>query len=572
MAQQQKKNMMGKLDGVMLRVPRSLLVFETTGFCLYGTVAKCGMGGSLDCGEPVMSDAPDFATAIGEVLEQLREHHQRLPKSAVLVTPSAMSELLQLPVDPKKARPRAQMKELVRWEFEEIFVQQNDIWSLGALLQGRGYVTPEQRRELESAATSSRDHGSLVNAYRDLVSREQLEECLTMQEPLMAMDDELMIGWSPLSGESEEGRFAWYCAGTSDGLCAQWVQAFKKHNVFCSGIYPQLGAAFPLVNTGEGGGLLIDVRQEQFGLFQGTAGPLETLLVQACPRGTVAPELVAAAAARMINAETRVVSVSAAEECLDPILSALKQALGEVEVRSITANTGASEGLGQSTIAASLEGVARHALRLCAPGSLVQIEAQAAAPPIWKTRAFWPWAIIVLLCITFVSIEISMHVQADRNEWKLEELDVEYDRRLAIKSEAAHTQGEIKRLEEVLSTMEAEIQQKQKRMELLGDVILYRQKLVPGVLQAIGEAIPNDVVVDLLEENADRTGFSLEGWSLRETEGQLFGNLLNEKLAPWNYKVGDIRLTRARGRLGVDGFLLKIRLIQTEKTEGSSDV
>jgi hypothetical protein len=572
MAQKQKQNMMGKLDGVKLRVPRSLLVFETTGFCLYCTVAKCGLGGALVCDAPVMSDAPDFATAIGEVLEQLRERHKRLPKAAVLVTPSAMAELLQLPVDPKKTRPRAQMKELVRWEFEEIFVQQNDIWSLGALLQGRGYVTAEQRHELESAATSGRDHGSLVNAYRDLVTREQLEECLTMQEPLMAMDDDLVVGWSPTSGDSDEGRFAWYCAGTSDGLRAQWVQAFKKHNVFCEWIYPQLGSTLALLEPQKGGELLIEVRQEQFGLFQVTDGQFEALSIQACPYGTVDPQLVATAAARRMNAETRVVTVSAPDTCLESVLCAVKETMGEVEVRSVLANSIELDGLGGSTIAASLESVARHALRLCAPSRLVKIEAQTPAPPVWKSREFWPWAIIVILFISFISVEFWMRAEADRNEWKLDELDIEYDRRMEIKNEAAQTQSEIRRLEEVLRSMEVEIQQKQERMTLLDDVILHRQELVPGLLQAIGEAIPNDVVMDLLEENADRTGFYLEGWTARETEGQRFGNLLNEKLAPWNYKVGDIRLTRGRGRLGAEGFLLKIRLVQTKDSEGGNDV
>ncbi|OAM90563.1 hypothetical protein AW736_07160 [Termitidicoccus mucosus] len=577
MKQKHGKSMLGRLDGFKLRVPGSLLVFETTGFCLYGIVARRGVGGSLACSAPAMSAAPDFAAAVGEVLEQLRaQTKRRLPGKAALITPSAAGELLLLPVDPKSPKPRAQMRELVRWEFEEVFVRQNDIWPLGALLQGRSHVTPEQRRELETAAASARDRGTLLNAYRELVSREQLEECLAMQEPLTAMDDELAIGWSPQPGADEEGRFAWYCAGIGDGLRTQWVQAFKKHGVFCGWIYPQLGAGFPLVVAGRDGRLLVDIRQEQFGLFQGAGGRLDSISIRSCPHGMAEPDAVAADAAKCIHPGTRVVYVSAPPEGLDPVIGALKQALGEAEIRPLPLPPPDASGVGAApgcppTVSASLEGVARHALRLCGPGLLARIEAQPPRPPLWKSRGFWPWAIIALVLVAMAGTELFLRVQAGRKEWALELMDIEYERQLQIKNEAVKTQTEIKHLEKVFAEKEHELMEKKRRMEVLNNVILRRQKLVPGLLEAISEAIPGEVMMDLLVENNDGSGFSLEGWALRDTEGQRFGNLLNEKLAPWNYKVGDIRLSRGKGRSGIEGFILKVRLVKTDAPGGGKD-
>jgi hypothetical protein len=481
------------------------------------------------------------------------------------------------------------MSELVRWEFEEVLVRQNDIWSLGALLQGRGYVNPQQRRELETVTTSGQDRGSVVDAYRNIVTTEQLDECLAMQETLTATDDELVMGWNPQSNISEEGRFAWYCAGTGDGIRAHWAQAFKKHGVFCSWIYPQLGAGFPLMDFGKAtsrgfknkiaarvtreGRLLVDIRQEQFGLFQGMNGRLDSMSIQPCPYGTAEPKSVADAAAKFIHPNTRVVYVSAPLDHLEPISGALQQVLGGTEIMSIPVIEPDAKGqFCPRPVLTSLQGVARHALKLCGPDMLVRIKAQPPKPPIWKSREFWPWAIIVLLIVILSGIETFLRVQTEKNDWNRELEDIKLSDMALLRNEARETRTEIMRLEKVLAEKERELNEKSRRKDVLNDVIRYRQELVPGLLQAISEAVPGEVQLDLLEESDDRSGFYLEGWAFRDTAGQIFADQLNDKLAPWNYKVADWQLSRSKRRFGIEGFILKGRLIKTDaRVEGNDD-
>lgn len=536
-------------------LPRALLVFETTGFALHAVVARRGFDGSLRLGAPVVSAAVDAASAVGEVLAQLRAAAgRRLPKAAVLITPAAVGERLLLPVDPRKPRPRAQMGELVRWELEEVFVRQSELWSLGALLQGRGYLGADERRELEESA--GRDRGALVEALRRRVSRGRMEECLTMQEALAGLDDELALGWCGQPGAEEDGRFAWYGAGIGAGLRARWVQAFRAHGIFCDWIYPQLGAALPLAGADRGDRVLVEVRQEQFGVFAWRGGRLDVLAIQSCQHGVATPEALAAAV-RAAAPEARVVRVAGPAGCADP----LRAALGGVEVCAV------GGGLADSCppeVAASLEGVARHALKLCPAELLVRIEAQAPRPPLWKSREFWPWAAIGLVVLGVVATEVTLQVRARRKEWQLELLDIEYERQMQIKGEAQRMQAEVRKFETALAEKERELAAKRQRRAVLDDVILYRQRFVPEFLRVLGEASAGEVLLDVVEEDPDRTGFQLEGWALTGTEAQRFGNQLNEGLAPLGYKLADIRLSRGRERGAGDGFVVKIRLAKLE--------
>ena len=144
-------NILAGIDSIKLKRPGRVLVFETTGFELYGRIATAGLTPKYKLGDPVVSRAADFSKAVKEVKDQLKTQTRILPKTAVLTTPCASGDLLSLPVDPKKPRPRLQMAEMVRWELEELFVKLGDIWSLGAMLQGRGYITRDQRLEVKAA-------------------------------------------------------------------------------------------------------------------------------------------------------------------------------------------------------------------------------------------------------------------------------------------------------------------------------------------------------------------------------------------------------------------------------------
>jgi len=566
-----KRNKSGRKKGLKITIPGRLLVFESTGFALYGALAGRGLRSEFAVSEPVVSTAPDFVVAVGEVLALLRRKAgKRLPKKAVLVTPSAAAQLLHLPVDPEKPRTHAQMSEMVRWELEEFFVHQNDIWSQGSLLLGRGYISAQQRREAEGGEGATPRPRSAAGVYSGIVAREQLDECLDLLEKLTAADDDLVTGWSSQAGKEEEGPFTWWGAGIGGEVRARWADAFYRHGLSLAWIYPQLGTAVSHLASETGGWMLVEVRQEQFGLFQGRGGLLTSLALKRCPFGLADPAMVAEAAHGTLLPDTEKVFLSAPTALAAPILAALGLRLDR-EAATLTGAGNPAGGICPPQALLSLQGAARHALGLCPPHVLVRIQAQTPPPPLWKNRATYPWLGIGILLVAIIGNEWYLSFRTEKNTRELFREIGREKHQTQLRNEAQKTHNEAQRLQKELKEKEDELKEQERLRNILDNVIRYRQDLVPGILQALGQAVNDEVVLDLVEERDDGQGFYLEGWAIKDTAGQLFVSRLNETLAPWRYKVGEIQLVRGKGRLKIDGSVLKIWLVKTaEETAGQT--
>ena len=548
------------VDSIKINRPGRVIVLETTGCALYGAIASCFISSSYRMGETVVSAAVDFDEAVGEVVGQLGKKTRLLPKQAVLVTPSAAADLLYLPVDPKKPRPRLQMAEMVRWELEELFVRLNDSFSLGALLQGRGYLSSGQRKRVEEAAAGTRQSGSSL--FGELVSGAQVEECMAIQEQLSAMDEELVIGAVSQAAEHESEQFCWYGGGVGEGIRNQWAAACRKHGVRLQWIYPQLGSTAPLVESRDGGWILVEVRQEQCAVIRGEKEKIAAVSSILLPFGVPEPALIGDFVRRQFHPEVKSVFLSCSGEVADQIALKLKGTLPGIDSEITVLGSGEVAETVPAEVRNSMNGAAAHALRRCLSSDLVRIEAQAPKPPLLKNKEFWPWVVLVLLVGGIGFHGWYIRDQIRKKSWELDLLDIEYERKLKIKEEARQTVSEVRQLEGDLEDKKAELAEQRRLAGVLDNVIRYRQDLVPGILQAVAAAVNDRMMVDMIEEDQNRKGFYLEGWALGGTDSQLFGNRLNETLEPWNYKVENTEISRGTGRLKVEGYILKMRLVK----------
>lgn len=545
-----------------LSKPGRLLVFESTGFNLYGAVASRTTSSALTLGAVALSSGTDMAAAVGEVLEQLRSQSKKhLPRNAVLITPCAAGAFHSLPVNPKKPRPDVQMAELVRWELEELLVQQSELWTLGALLMGRGDISAEQRREIETKA--AREQMRLGTAsFAPLVASERMDESLSLQELWAGGDDtEMATGWIGLGGGDEEDGFLWSVAGIGAGIRDHWARAFAKHNIHLGWIYPRLGACLPLLNGGRDGWLLVDVLQEQTALFRGLDRQPDYQTLRPCVMGRADVEPLVEAVRDLVRPETRTVYLSAPPDQENVLLAALNGAFAHSSagVERLVAEGTETEGV----CTLSMAGVARHALGAAAKAPLVRIRAQDPPPPLWKRRELWPWAAIGLLVAGIASYETYARILTAKNKAELTRLEVEYEQQLKLKRQAEAMANEAKRLETELGDKMSQLREKERMRDILDNVIRYRQDLIPGILEAIAEAISDGIILDIVEENDKRTSVRLEGWTATDTEGQVFVSRLNEKLTPWKYWVKESKLSRGRSWLGVDGYQFNIWVVPT---------
>ena len=354
-----------------------------------------------------------------------------------------------------------------------------------------------------------------------------------------------------------------------------------------------------------GGWLFLDVCTEQTGLFQGVLEHLESFSFFPTASGQADPADIAQSVVRFIHPRTRDIFVSCKAALFSDISDAIRQATGrsdfqitlldqpgreEPETQSpetedapglepvfldFPFNPDSSEPLeGETPLpppvpifapAVSMEGVARHALRRCSPHRLARIEAQDPKPPVWKNKALWPWAAILILAVGLSCHFSYMRSLTKQKQWELDLADIEYSRRLKIKDEASRTANEARSLMAELKKIEGRIKEQRRLKHILDKVIRYRQVQVPGVLTAMGNAVIDEVVISLIEEDADRKGFYMEAWALRDTGGQQFGKILNQALEPWGYKVANLQLTAGGGIMGLSGYNLKIKIVKAPK-------
>lgn len=300
------KNPLQVLNNIQLGKPNSVLVFHHDGFKLSGAIVHAGITGQ-EIQSMGSSSAIDFSTAIAEVLEQIKtKGNGKVPKKAVLISASAISALIDLPINPENPRSPQQMNELVRWELEPLFAQQNERWSIGALLMGRGYLAQNKRADVmvevlaRNAASNQRMTARFGEVAQSLglLTREQIDECLALQERLVQFDDDTFCGWVPqktgdeVDIDNDVPRYPWLASGMADGLRKHWVKACRRNNLFLTAIYPSLGVGFELLQMAERDELYVDLQQEDFVVMRGQPGSLRTYRVETGHDGDISPEQV----------------------------------------------------------------------------------------------------------------------------------------------------------------------------------------------------------------------------------------------------------------------------------------
>ncbi len=334
------KNPITILNNIQLGKPNNLLVLHHDGFVLEGVVVHAGLTGQ-EIQASGSSRAIDWVTAVGEVLEQIKTAGiKKPPKKAILVTASAMSALIDLPVNPERPRAPEQMREMVRWELEPLFAQQHERWCIGSLLMGRGYLEQEKRAEVMSevlarnAASNNRMTVRFGEVAQGLgfVTRTHIDECLSLQERLIQLDDEACCGWAAqklpedFEIDDEAPRYPWLATGIGDNLRKLWVKACQRHKLFLQAIYPSLGVGFESLDTSDNREeLYIDIQQEQFAVLRGLPGALRTYRVEDAQDGEIIPEQIAGLCHEEMRPDITRITLNAAQARFDVVAPMLQQ-------------------------------------------------------------------------------------------------------------------------------------------------------------------------------------------------------------------------------------------------------
>lgn len=183
-----------------------------------------------------------FAAALDEVMHQLSAAGAPRPKRVALAARHVLPTVADLPVQPDKPRRPEQMRELIQADLEPVMAEFGSLWSMGALLQARGYLSPIERERITLEEAIRRQNRGTQLRYGEiamelaLIGREALDECLDQQAALQNLDASIMAGWR---GRIEDKHPLWLVCGVGQSTYREWRDALSRHGL-------RLDAALPL--------------------------------------------------------------------------------------------------------------------------------------------------------------------------------------------------------------------------------------------------------------------------------------------------------------------------------------
>lgn len=184
---------------------------------------------------------PHFSEALGEVLAALAQQSALKPVRVVLATRYLLPGVVNLPVNPAKPRPLAQMRELVQSEIEPILAEFGSLWSLGALLEARQHLSASERENVTREEALRRDGRRTPLRYgetaleMELIERPALDECLDLQERLQNLDSTVVSGWR---GRIEDNRSFWLACGVGRVNYREWQDALAERRLHLTACLP----------------------------------------------------------------------------------------------------------------------------------------------------------------------------------------------------------------------------------------------------------------------------------------------------------------------------------------------
>jgi hypothetical protein len=552
-----------------------ILVAESDGFVLRALVAH-SESGKIKVDGWAESRAHDPSVAVAEICTQLRQRLGGLPSKAYMMPPGLVMALLELPVEPDKPRPASQMQELIRWEIDPFISEFDDLWNIGAILQASGFLSAQQRAEIATELEkrlAQRDRnlqrfGELA-LERRFIDREQLVQCLAIQEKLVSRDVNLSCGWALQQwGDGDDLQYTWLVGAMSDLRRKHWYNSFSRAGVRLEQFHPIFGAVIPLLSEQQdsrGERLLLELHQEQIACLR-VLNDKTIVSLQITPRPLDEDQL-AAACVTLCSEQMRsgidTVWLHSASLIPAKLVSALTTGL-EREVNLLT-----TQDLDPNELplplseCLSLYGLAQSLLDNKKYQPLA-IPATEPSPPIWKNIEFWRFAVPVVFCLGLIGHLVWGHLYLAEIRQKRIQIETEGKQKSRLSSAAKQLAAEVNQLNTEIQSKQKALEDVNQRLHLI-EALIKRKTDVPLFLRALADAINPYVVIERLVESQEPPGFQLTTWAIHDSSAQQFAKQLEVKMADLGYMVADIELKTAKGRTGVDGYGVNIWLVPVIK-------
>lgn len=532
---------------------KGLLVLKTDGFGLRATVIN-GNRDALKVTVSVSSQQVDPIAALTDVLEQLKNVlGKNVPSNALLLHISAIPDLVQ--ITESFDSPEAEnLLEMLRWEMEGVVAMQSPNWDLGWLLMGRGYITPEQREELVHLVTEekqlSAQHGGRspmrlgeVAIREQMVSKEQIAECLHIQQKLQLADQRLLTQWrpqpkeeSPYSDDDLGDAQKFLCSAMPTAQHQQWLDAVKKvggssgfPKLNLRQVYPFAGSTVPLLESSDTV-LLTEFHKAYVFCAVLQDNQIRDVAMVKCSSHLLDAGAVAEVLTTGSFAQANRWLVADGDSAFSDQISQLESLL-QLDAEPLAQAAAEKIPSGRNELLAEL-GAARHFLG-SSPLSVAPLIGMPPPDPIYRSNAFKIAMAVCVLPLLIAAYEGFFY-------WKLEQLQQELsssERQLEVMKEKRDRQR--KESAEARKNIDAYLSRNvllsalQSEKQLVEQVIIKRQSFVERLLPVLSESINEGVVLESMKENAWYE-FSITGKAVDQASIDDFNQVLSISLEPLN--------------------------------------
>ncbi|MBV1883668.1 MAG: hypothetical protein KUG82_18660 [Pseudomonadales bacterium] len=542
--------------------PRILLA-ESNGFHLTLTIME-KQGDSIQLIATTQSRVIESRLAIAECLAHFTQQEIKVPSQAILVSANVIPALLELPLDKNVVIADAQMLEMVRWEMEPVFSQQIGLWTIGWILLGREYVTEQQRDEVllevkeQSAAAASRG-GRAPSRFgetaieKGFVTRQQLEECLALQEQLQVLDDQVVCGWTKTSLDAtNEGGSSWLCSAMSTGIRQSWIEAFTTHDIRLESIYPQISSAMASLPTSDNPQVLIEIYQGHACCIQVQQGDVVKFNYIQQAEHPLALQDCLDLSYGILNPDCESIFYCGQHPRLNQFVAELSNALERPFLP-----------LDEKEITPAAAGAARHYWKLIASGLAVSMHGREPLPPIYRNTKIQISAAVIAIVFCFIAIEVhftnALSVLQDESDTlvnKLAILENSVDKKKSKQKSAISARADLTSILKSKSDVDQQIAQ-------LNNALVLREGFMADFLDGVSSTVNDETVIDSIDE-VDWKKFEIKGWAVNQESVQLFTRDFNTILTDWNIKMDDYQTQAANGRLDIKGY--RFTLLLSEET------
>ncbi len=558
----------------------NLMVCEWTGLSMQAaTFTKSGK--NLQVQATAESDSLDPTEAFSQVLNSIRTQGWQ-GKQVVILTPSVMSALIELPVSPKKPKPVEQMHELVRWEIEPLLMQHQLQWTLGQLMESHGMLTAEKVHEINQAQKEQKQEGNrtdrqAIKRFGEMalelgyVSKEQAQSLFVVQDWLRGEDDDVQCGWSAQAEvDDAPGVWHWLTTATYRSVLTKWQELCEDNQLQLAGLMPLTGNSVALIEQADKHVVLLETTQ------------LTTTATHLKRQHVIAVQHFLNRGASMLDA---CLEVFHAENTQNPgvVLAAPPESLPSLK-QDLTAALANEPALvkfdDKAGIPPGLFAAARLFFGLPGAKKISLVRPGGPLPSPWLRLEVQATAIVAALLLLIITAEVMMSLQyrsislekAEIDE-RAEVLDTAVDRINKQRKEIEQRKAELEQQRENQRRMEA-------RLDFFGRVLPDRAVLVQAILGILQNNINEQIIVNRIDEMGRRVGiqppssplnrpnvietdnFNIDAWALTESAAQEFVQNMKLAVAAWDMEVRDIQVAEKVGPMNLTGYSVSLSLVR----------